>query len=79
MKPDVVLKNLEKLFAKRKALDKQIEDTEKKLVSAAKNAVKAAPKAAKGKGPVKKAPAKKASGGGKRGRKPKASSALSIE
>lgn len=79
MKPDVILKNLEKLFAKRKALDKQIEDTEKKLVSAAKNAAKAAPKAAKGKGPVKKASAKKAAGGGKRGRKPKTSFAPSIE
>jgi hypothetical protein len=80
MKPDVILKNLEKLFAKKKALDKQIEDAQKKLVSAVKIAAKAAPKTAgKGKSPAKKASAKKAGAAGKRGRKPKALNSLSME
>lgn len=68
MKPDVIIKSLEKLYAKRKILDKQIEDAQKKLISAA----KAAPKLAGAKGVKKgKAPAKKSTGNGKRGRKPK--------
>jgi hypothetical protein len=58
-KPEQIVASLEKLYAKRTALDKQIAGKEKELLVEAKNAIKPAKLA------VKKAPAKKP------GRKPR--------
>jgi hypothetical protein len=40
MKPETIITALEKLYAKRKNLDAQISDVEKKLVNEVKNAAK---------------------------------------
>jgi hypothetical protein len=69
MKPEAILSKLEKLYAKRKALDKQISETEKDLAGSVKAASGAALKKPAGRKP--RAGKTAASPGVRRGRKPK--------
>ena len=58
-KVDQVVSALQKLYSKRNALDKQIQDAEKKLIAEAKGAAKSAAKKPAAKKPAKKPAAKK--------------------